>query len=290
MIGSFRLDGSPMSTVEIDNRAFLYGDGFFTTMRVHEGTVQLWQYHLQRIVQSADALFLSVDSYAVQAAVVAHAKALSHGLIKLHVSRQSDGVRGYAISTQDTHVVITTSQLPDGDYGQPVSLQHSAQAAVLPQRLSLVPENLAGLKTLNRLDNVMAAHALHEAQVDYPEITQGIVCGVNELVAEGVSGNLFFYHDDMWLTPSVQHAGVAGTFRQAVLDAMDVAVVDLPLSQLHAVEAAFLCNAVRGIQPLSSIYDVQHNTYISEQLDTQVVTHLHTALCDNARFMTHFTR
>lgn len=297
---SYTLDGSVLEAVGLDNRGYLYGDGFFTTIRVLAGKPQLWQYHLQRLLDCAQALHFSVDVHAVQSAVISHATSLAHGIVKVQVSRlHVAGKRGYAPTSDNVQVVITVHELSDmsfsnADSQQSFLIQRPIDVAFLSQRIALQPENLAGLKSLSRIENVLAAHELlriNESRIQQSQlqVADGIVCTVNDYVVEGISSNLFFYYDNQWMTPSLCHAGVAGTCRQAILDATDIVIADLPLANLSDIEAAFLCNAVRGMQPIKAIYDDKQQQYVVQKLNTQVVEQLHGALCDNVAFMAHVT-
>lgn len=292
---TYSLAGAVVGSVSLNNRAFLYGDGFFTTLRVCAGKPQLWAYHLKRLVHCATALHMSIDQQAVQSAVFKHAMDIQNGMIKVQVFRQSGSERrGYAPSSQEGEVFIGAHQ----ECGVPLAsetlhsllpIQPPSAVALLSQRLAFLPENLAGLKSLNRMENILAANELRAIQQQLPDVAEGMLCSVNDFVIEAVSSNLFFYCDGEWMTPALTNSGVEGTMRQAILDAYEVSVVDVPMTRLGEVESAFLCNAIRGIRPVTSLYDVTTREYVLERLNIQPVTQLYDTLCDNASFVAHLS-
>lgn len=294
--GWYGLDGEPLETIAMSSRACQYGDGFFTTIRVCDAHPQLLHYHMQRLQQSSKVLALDTDRHAIQAALLSFAQNIHQGIIKVHVSRQSDGTRGYTAHTRQTDVAFMlipmqpTSQTTQSHTlsTTPLMLQPATAAVVLSRRLSLLPTDLAGLKTLNRLDNVLAAQQLTSIQGTHPDaqIGAGILCSLDNQVVEAVSSNLFFQYHDQWFTPNLAHAGVAGTMRQAICDHADIDLTPLPKTQLTEISAAFLCNALRGIQPIHTVYDTAGLTITQiNALDTAAVEALHAELCDNAAFM-----
>ncbi|MCC6297460.1 MAG: aminotransferase class IV, partial [Pseudomonadales bacterium] len=109
---------------------------------------------------------------------------------------------------------------------------------------------LAGIKHLNRLDQVLAARELSPG-------TEGLLQDVAGQVVEGLSGNLFVKTAAGWRTPPLTRAGVRGVMRELLLDeifpVLGIPVVEheVAVEEMFAAEALFLCNAVRGIEPVA---------------------------------------
>ena len=162
-------------TMSLDNRGLAYGDGFFTTMGVIDGLILWSDYHQQRLDSHADALQLDIDSQALLATLQTQAKQLQQGMLKLIVTRATQDVRGYgyAPSTSGSACEIwlkfsampiaTAEQLPLPN-GCLVPAQPVASATCLSSQLACLPPPLAGLKSLNRLDNVLASAELQRVK------------------------------------------------------------------------------------------------------------------------------
>ena len=159
--------------MSLDNRGLAYGDGFFTTMGVIDGQILWLDYHQQRLNSHATALQLQLDSNSLLTMLKMHAKQLQQGMLKLIVTRASQEVRGYGympsesgsaceVWLKSSPMSITTAQsLPIAVNGQFIPIQPAASAICLSSQIACLPPPLAGLKSLNRLDNVLASGELH---------------------------------------------------------------------------------------------------------------------------------
>lgn len=276
-----------VSNISLANRGLAYGDGFFTTMGVMDGII-LWQeYHCQRIDSHATALQLDMDSDRLLKILKVHAEQLQQGMLKLIVTRAPQSVRGYGFTPTEfgsacemwlkaTAIKIATSdhwQLPDG---RTVPMQPAISAVCLTSQLAGLPPSLIGLKSLNRLDNVLASGELQGIKQIQPNIDidlgEGLVRDMTGCWVEGTMSNVFYQltsqHSTFdapistaqiqWFTPPLDVSGVRGVIRSAIIDAfansatpiIERALNDEDLPQLSQM---FFCNAVRGIMPANSL-------------------------------------
>ena len=289
-------------TVSLDNRGFAYGDGFFTTMGVIDGQILWLAHHQQRLVSHAEALQLELDSHSVMALLQTHAEQLQQGMLKLMVTRAVQDVRGYGyvptisgsaceIWLKSSAMTVTTTEqlrLPDGCS---IPMQPISSAICLSSQLACLPPPLAGLKSLNRLDNVLASGELQgiKAQVSEdnikPSIGEGLLRDMSGRWVEGTMSNVFYqlsdsplstlsseklstlplYEDNanylttgQWYTPSMAQSGVDGVMRQVLIDALStsknpVIIRSLKDEDLPRLSQLFFCNALRGVMPMSSL-------------------------------------
>ena len=258
-----------VSTASLDNRGLAYGDGFFTTMGVIDGQILWLAYHQQRLISHAEALQLELDSHSVLAIIRTHAEQLQQGMLKLMVTRAVQDVRGYGyvptasgsaceIWLKSSAMTVTTTEqlrLPDGCL---IPMQPISSAICLSSQLACLPPPVAGLKSLNRLDNVLASGELQgiKAQVSEdnikPSIGEGLLRDMSGRWVEGTMSNVFYQLSDaplvtlssektsleklstpplyqnnanylttgQWYTPSMAQSGVAGVMRQVLIDAL----------------------------------------------------------------------
>ncbi|MGL6291082.1 MAG: aminotransferase class IV, partial [Silanimonas sp.] len=108
---------------------------------------------------------------------------------------------------------------------------------------------LAGMKHLNRLEQVLGAREAAERGLD-----DGLMADADGFVTCSTRANLFARVDGRWITPPVDRAGVAGVARGVLIDEWSppggLHVAPLPLEALSRVDALLLSNAVRGILPV----------------------------------------
>ena len=287
------------TTVSLDNRGLAYGDGFFTTMGVIDGQILWLDYHQQRLVSHATALQLQLDSQLLLAMLKIHAKQLQQGMLKLIITRAEQEVRGYGytpnigggsaceIWLKSSPMAITTARsLPLAD-GQFIPLQPTASAICLSSQIACLPPTLAGLKSLNRLDNVLASGELQAikaktlADTIKPSIAEGLLRDMSGQWVEGTMSNVFYQlveapvakssnrpHSQnnssnyltqgQWYTPSMAQSGVAGVMRQVIIDTLStsnnpIIIRSLQDEDLPHLSQLFFCNALRGIMPMSSL-------------------------------------
>ncbi len=286
--------------LSLDNRGLAYGDGFFTTMGVIDGQILWLDYHQQRLVSHATALQLQLDSQLLLAMLKIHAKQLQQGMLKLIITRAEQEVRGYGytpnigggsaceIWLKSSPMAITTARsLPLAD-GQFIPLQPTASAICLSSQIACLPPTLAGLKSLNRLDNVLASGELQAikaktlADTIKPSIAEGLLRDMSGQWVEGTMSNVFYQlveapvakssnrpHSQnnsnsnyltqgQWYTPSMAQSGVAGVMRQVIIDTLStsnnpVIIRSLQDEDLPHLSQLFFCNALRGIMPMSSL-------------------------------------
>ena len=285
--------------LSLDNRGLAYGDGFFTTMGVIDGQILWLDYHQQRLVSHATALQLQLDSQLLLAMLKIHAKQLQQGMLKLIITRAEQEVRGYGytpnigggsaceIWLKSSPMAITTARsLPLAD-GQFIPLQPAASAICLSSQIACLPPTLAGLKSLNRLDNVLASGELQAIKAKTlagtikPSIAEGLLRDMSGQWVEGTMSNVFYQlveapvakssnrpHSQnnssnyltqgQWYTPSMAQSGVAGVMRQVIIDALANTERPVVMRSLHdedlpRITRLFFCNALRGIMPMSSL-------------------------------------
>ena len=286
------------TTVSLDNRGLAYGDGFFTTMGVIDGQILWLDYHQQRLVSHAAALQLQLDSQSLLAMLKTHAKQLQQGMLKLIVTRAEQEVRGYGYTPntggsaceiwfKSSPMAITTAQSLPLANNQFISLQPAASAICLSSQIACLPPPLAGLKSLNRLDNVLASGELQAIKAKTlagtikPSIAEGLLRDMSGQWVEGTMSNVFYQlveapvakssnrpHSQnnssnyltqgQWYTPSMAQSGVAGVMRQVIIDALANTERPVVMRSLHdedlpRITRLFFCNALRGIMPMSSL-------------------------------------
>lgn len=242
-------NGLACAAIDPSDRAFLYGDGLFTSVRVVDGKPCLWSHHLHRLQQGAHRLGLHVDFQKIALDVLKKTALLKNGTLKIIVSR-GVGERGYLPPNQPAVVYV---QLFQQETSTDVLVKSPIESGLLTGQLGQVMPQLAGLKTLNRLEQVILRQEL--ATFGW---TEGLVCDVNGLVVEGVYSNCFFQVDGQWWTPPIVNSGILGVMRAELIERMHTHGIALRFETLNRdeigrIEALFFCNALTQIVPVSKL-------------------------------------
>ncbi|MBA1149204.1 aminodeoxychorismate lyase [Ectothiorhodospiraceae bacterium WFHF3C12] len=241
------VNGRWSETLPASDRGLQYGDGLFETLAVVHGRPALWDAHMARLQAGCRRLGITMpDAGTLSEEAESLARACRAGVLKVVVTRGSGG-RGYA-PPSDAEPTRLLSLHPYPDY-PPSHWRDGVAVRVCRQRLGSQPA-LAGLKHLNRLEQVMA-----RAEWDDPEIAEGLMLSQNGEVVEGTMSNLFVVSGGAAVTPPLEDAGVAGVMRGLVMERLresGVAVREqrLNLSAVAGADEAFLTNSVIGVWPV----------------------------------------
>ncbi|MBF5038070.1 aminodeoxychorismate lyase [Methylophilus sp. 13] len=267
------VNGRLVSGVSPTNRGFAYGDGIFRTMRLLDGELQDWPLHYQTLVADCSKILMVCPSAEL---LMQEFKSLMSagedetklsGVVKIIITR-GDGARGYAppAISEPTRVFVW-SPLPvyaEAIYTHGVAL-YQCQTRLASQPL------LAGIKHLNRLENVLA-----RAELKDPRFFDGLMLDYQDQVVEAVSGNLFIHKAGQVMTPILDQCGVAGVMRQKILDwyktqGQPVSLTRLTVQDVLTADAVIITNSVYGVLQVTQL-DAQplaHNDW-AHTLRTQL--------------------
>lgn len=250
-------------SVDVTDRGFALGDGLFETIAVRDGAPRFWQAHADRLLDGCRRLSIpapSIDGLAHELERV-RGDAPS-GTARITVTR-GPGPRGYAPPPEPTPTRVV------GFYPAATAAASKPRFTLrwCHTRLALQPA-LAGLKHLNRLEQVLA-----RAEWSDPVIDEGIMLATDGRVVECVMSNLFLVTDHTLVTPALDECGVSGVMRRQVLEAagregIDTEVRRVEPDEVERSSAVFVTNAVRGIVTVERIDDLQYSA------DEPVVRHL----------------
>lgn len=249
------VDGQPAASLPVDDRGLAYGDGVFETMRVAGGRVALLDGHLQRLARGTDVLRLPLDIEAMQQEVKDFVAAQgtagrSDFTLKVIVTRGSAG-RGYRPLPEAVPRRLLLAYPPSV---QPAS--HAQDGIAVHECATRLGSNpaLAGLKHLNRLDQVLA----RAEWGDDPRWAEGLMRDADGRVIEGTMSNLFLVSDGTLVTPRLHRCGIAGVMRgfivaRALTLGIAVAERDVSREELDGCSEWFVCNSTIGIWPVREL-------------------------------------
>lgn len=242
------VDGIPGAVVPVDDRGLQYGDGLFETMLIRHGRVRFLEAHLARLAQGCLRLGipLAVDA-ALRAQIQSAASGSDLAVLKLLVTRGS-GPRGYAPRDQTVprRVMTVFAAAPTTTWHEGVQLR-VAQLTVAANPA------LAGIKHLNRLENVLAAREARQA-----DCFDALLLDTAGLVVGGSMCNVFLVSGAAIVTPPVDRAGVAGVLRGIVLRecatlGLRVEVRPVAAAELATADEIFVTNARIGVVHARSV-------------------------------------
>lgn len=239
--------------VPLTDRGLTYGDGLFETIRMSGQRAVLRRHHLRRMVSDASRLGMGVDYAELDLALTNAARHLMPAgepgswILKMILTRGSGG-RGYRPpASAEPHLVVSAASMP------PVPEQGGVVARRATFPLTVNPW-LAGIKTLNRLEQVMASREFTGAEWEL------IMSDTFGHMVEGTRTNLLARVGDDWITPPVASIAVAGVMRQYAVECLRAtgeSVVEqtlLPdIGSLSGFRGLYLLNSVFGAVAVRSL-------------------------------------
>ena len=247
--------GDAIASIPVDDRAAQYGDGLFETIAIRAGAPRLWQYHVERVQLGCERLGIAVPAAATLRKIIDQAIAATsidahYATAKLVISTGT-GERGYRRTADEPAIRIglfAAKPRPAQAYRDGVNVR------LCNTRLAIQPQ-LAGIKTLNRLEQVLARAEWNDAGV-----AEGLTLDTDGHLICGTMSNVFVGINKQLVTPALTRCGVAGVMRRHVLTELDkhgttVEVRDITRAELADAGEMFLTNSQFGVLPVTGFDD-----------------------------------
>lgn len=242
------VNGEQAVGIPVGDRGLAYGDGAFETVRVVNGEPLLANLHWQRLEDSLNRLGITADIKRLldEVAAFLSSRTVTGGVLKIIVTRGSGG-RGYnPAGCRESTRILSLYPLPD----YPDSYRRSG-ITLYPCSTRLGHSCLAGMKHLNRLENVLARSEWSDAGFQ-----EGLMLDLDGRLIEGTMSNLFLIKNGTMYTPALDRCGVNGVCREFILQRasgweVPVSVQDLDEPTLLDADEVFVCNSVNGVWPVA---------------------------------------
>ncbi|MGD0491708.1 MAG: aminodeoxychorismate lyase [Steroidobacteraceae bacterium] len=236
------INGAAGHRIDCRDRGLQYGDGLFETMRVRDGRIRLLEYHLDRLFDGCRRMSIDAPrASALRRELVLRARPQADAVLKLILTRGS-GARGYRPSGRERCTrILSLSAVP------PFAAAQSLQRVRICATTVGSNPALAGLKTLNRLDSVLARSEWSDERV-----WEGLMRDIDGNLVCGTMSNLFVRRGSTLTTPALDRCGIAGVMRRWVLEQAERLRLrprqgTVGLEQLDLAAEVFMTNAVAGV-------------------------------------------
>jgi 4-amino-4-deoxychorismate lyase len=243
------VNGIESQSVPATDRGLAYGDGVFRTLLLRDGAPQQWERQYRKLAHDCAVLNLDVPGEALLATELQRLGERAPRLVAKIIVTRGASPRGYRYDPgRPPNRILLASPVPERET--------HAVGGVRTRRCKLHLSHqpaFAGIKHLNRLENVLARSEWEDEQ-----ISEGILCDVAGWVIGGTMTNLFAVREGELVTPDLGKCGVAGVTRERVLEAarqhgVRCHVVRLAWSELMAADELFLVNSVAGAWPVRQV-------------------------------------
>lgn len=235
------------------NRAFLYGDGVFETLKIVNNKILFLEDHYFRLMASMRVVRMEIPmnftmefleeqvlSLVEQNGISASARA------RITVFRNDGGL--YLPKTNEVSYLIHAIALEDVAY----ALKSGEYEVDLYKDFYVTKQLLSSIKTTNKLINVTGSIFAHENG-----LANCLLINDTKNVVEGLQGNLFMVMGKKLITPPVSEGCLNGIMRKQILDLAKkvegIEVLEEIISpfDLQKADELFLTNVITGIQPIT---------------------------------------
>jgi branched-chain amino acid aminotransferase len=240
--------------ISVYDHGLLYGDGVFEGMRSYRGVVFRLQQHLDRLWNSAKAIWLEIPlSQAAMADAVQETlrrNQLADAYVRLVVTRGAGTLGLDPNRTKNPQVIIITDHItlyPDEYYQNGLEIVTVSTIRNHPAALS------PRIKSLNYLNNILAKIEGLQAGC-----VEALMLNHKGEVAECTGDNVFLVRSGTVLTPPVDAGILEGITRQAVIDLAEEAGIpirEVPLTKhdVYIADECFLTGSAAEIVPVVKV-------------------------------------
>lgn len=253
----FLINGHAQDQLAVSDRATQFGDGSFTTARIVDGNICHLEAHLQRLQVACEKLRIAFSHWStLRQEMTMLATGHDSGVLKVIISRGSGG-RGYsAMNCQAATRILSVSAYP-AYYSQ--WRKQGITLTLSPIPLGRNPY-LAGLKHLNRLEQVLIRSHLEQTDAD-----EALVLDSEGWVTECCAANLFWRKGNVVYTPRLDQAGVNGIMRQFCIrllaqSSYQLVEVQASLEESLQADEMVICNALMPVMPVCACGDVSFSS------------------------------
>lgn len=230
------------------NRAYMYGDGLFESIRVLNGRAINLDNHFKRLVAGMEALQMNppvhftVEHFSEEIqTLVDENKITQGGRVRFSIDRKPGGT--FLPSSNFVDYFIEAKSYENNEYvlnekGYRIDLYDEIKKDINP---------LSAFKTKNGLIYIMAKLKAREKGLD-DLLIQNYKMGI----IEGGSSNLFVVSNGVLYTPSLDLGPLGGTMRMQIINlalANEIKVYECNISpqNLLVADEVFLTNAIQGV-------------------------------------------
>jgi len=228
------------------NRAINYGDGMFETMLVNKQSIPLWDLHYQRLTSGLERFKIDpVPEQFIRNKILSLAYDKKSYIAKLMVFR-SDEKRGYGSQSRKADYYITVS---------PYNITTTQAHALTVSPIILAKQHkLAGIKHLNRLEQVLAAQNI----IDTP-YQDALMLDEDNNIIETISKNIVLIKGDQLYTPHLNECGVYGVgLRWLQQQDYTIHWKKIEFDSLSEYDGLMVSNSIRGFNQITHIDKLIH--------------------------------
>lgn len=265
-------DSIVQENVLTQNRAFLYGDAVFETVKIVKGKILFLEDHYFRLMASMRILRMEIpmdftmEFFEDQVLSTASNNGFEQSARARITVYRNDG--GYYLPTTNTiSYLIHTSPLEN----QFFVFENKECEVDLYKDFYISKQLISSLKTTNKVIHVTAS-----IYADENGYNNCIMLNDSKNVVEVLQGNLFMLQGNKLITPPISEGCINGIMRKQVLalakkiEGLEVVEDVISPFELQKADELFYTNVIKGIQSITKYRKKEYTNEIAKELVEQL--------------------
>jgi branched-chain amino acid aminotransferase len=251
-----------------NNRAFLYGDAVFETVKILNSKILFLEDHYFRLMASMRVVRMEIpmnftmEYMEEQILSLVNNKSLGKSSRARITVFRNDG--GYYLPTDNTVTYLIDAEALENSL---YSFEKEIYEVDLYKDFYVTKQLLSSIKTTNKILNVTASIYAHENGLD-----NCLLLNDGKNVVEALQGNVFMLKGNKLVTPPVSEGCLNGVMRKQILalakkmDSLEVVEEVISPFDLQKADEMFITNVIKGIQPITKYRKKEFDNKIALEL------------------------
>lgn len=266
----FNFNGDIQNRIEkiFLNRAFLYGDSVFETIKVVKNKILFWEEHYLRLMSSMRILKIEIPNTFTPEYLEDQIKKTNFSVSKLFSGRVRltifrDGGGFYTPKSNESCFVIKSFEndkiLFDTEFKE--------YKVDIYKDYFIQSNLLSNLKTNNRLINILGSIYAKNSGLE-----NCILLNDQKLVAEFLNGNIFVVKENIVLTPPLGSGCLSGVMRNKIIESIiGIPLIEVKEQNFSAYEIIssqeiWVSNCISGIIPVTDYRNKQFGNSLAKKV------------------------
>lgn len=255
-----------------NNRAFLYGDAVFETIKIVDHKILFLEDHYFRLMSSMRILRMEIpmnftmEFFENEILSAAKSQNVAHSArARITIYRKEGGY--YLPENRNIKYLITVFEIEKQLY----EIRTTEYEVDIYKDFYVSKQLLSTLKTTNRLINITGSIYAQEN-----DLANCILLNEEKNVVEALNGNLFMLKNGVLSTPPTTEGCINGIMRKQILtiaktiETLEVQESAISPFDLQKADELFITNSITGIQPITKYRKKDFDSAIANVLLTKL--------------------
>ncbi len=260
------------ASVLTKNRAFLYGDAVFETVKIRDKKILFLEDHYFRLMSAMRVLRMEIPmNFTMEfleeqiLSIVENNQVIDSARARITVYRNEGGY--YLPQNNTVSYLIHAVGIENKAY----SIENKRYEVDLYKDFYITKQLLSSLKTTNKIINITGSIYANENGLD-----NCLLLNDSKNVVEALQGNIFMLQGNKLITPPISEGCLNGVMRRQILglakkiENMEVVEGVISPFDLQKADELFITNVIKGIQPITHYRKKEFSTNMALRLTAKL--------------------